>query len=173
MKLRPILILVSSMLLLFAASIAAQQPDANQTLQDLRAQLNDLQNRQAELKIRLEQLNYDLKPENIERYFNGYGSTRPEELREARRKQLQLEKDRVVTQLDQCASDATRLETAISNAQARAYQQSALGSASLRPAEERGAHFITAARTVAAAAVLFVVLGSLGLRVAIRRRRNI
>src|SRR3954463_15562865 len=125
MKLRTILILVSSMLLLLAGSIFAQQPnDAAQNLQDLRAQLNDVQNRQAELKIRLEQLNYDLKPENIERFFNGYGSTRPEELREARRKQLQLEKDRVVAQLDQLASSAIQLETAITNEQARAYQQS-------------------------------------------------
>src|SRR5207245_2612672 len=65
---------------------------------NLRAQLSDVQARQSELQTRLQQLEYDLKPENIERSLAGIGSTHPEELREQRRRQLEGEKMRVQAQ---------------------------------------------------------------------------
>jgi hypothetical protein len=52
----------------------------------LRAQLVEAQARQAELHLRLQQLDENLKSENIERSLAGVGSTRPEELREAPRR---------------------------------------------------------------------------------------
>ena len=76
-------ILLMALLLISTETVRAQDPNAASTLDDLRGQLSDVDYKEADLKIRLEQLNSDLKPENIERYFNGYGSTRPEELREA------------------------------------------------------------------------------------------
>jgi len=66
-----------------------------------------------------------IKPENIEHSLAGVGSTRPEELREARRRQLSIERDGVVAQLKTAETSRTRLEAALANAEVLAYQQSA------------------------------------------------
>ena len=50
-------------------------------------------------KLGLQQLDESIKPENIERSLAGIGSTRPEELRETRRRQLTIERDGVLAQL--------------------------------------------------------------------------
>jgi uncharacterized protein YlxW (UPF0749 family) len=86
----------------------------------LRAQLRDVQEKEADLQSRAEQLDYESKPEVIERSLAITGSTRPEDLREARRKQLLAEKDRVQSQLNLLATSRARLETAIANADAEA-----------------------------------------------------
>lgn len=99
----------------------------------LRAQLAEIQGRQAELQTRLEQIDEQIKPENIERSLAGIGSTHPEELREQRRRQLEIEKKGVQSQLDTLAASRTRLETAIATADAMSYQSvqsSAPGSSS-------------------------------------------
>ncbi|HEX8923010.1 MAG TPA: hypothetical protein VF766_16160 [Pyrinomonadaceae bacterium] len=87
------------------------------------------------MQTRLKQLDEDLKPENIEKYYALNGSTHPEELREQRRRQLEGERERVQTQLDQLGASRTRLETAIATAEAAAYRQSANPS-SLNPQVE-------------------------------------
>jgi hypothetical protein len=79
----------------------------------------------ADLRARLQELDESIKPENIERSLAGVGSTRPEELREARRRQLSIQRDGVRAQLQTLETSRTRLETAIANAEALAYQQSA------------------------------------------------
>ncbi|HKR00260.1 MAG TPA: hypothetical protein VJT09_06280 [Pyrinomonadaceae bacterium] len=91
----------------------------------LRSQLSDVQKREEELRGRVSQLDEDLRPENIEKYFALNGSTHPEELRAERRRQLENEKARVQAQLDQLAQSRVRLETAIATAEAAAYRQSA------------------------------------------------
>jgi uncharacterized protein YlxW (UPF0749 family) len=117
-----LIVLVSS----YVTPVSAQETaDANRRLDELRTELHQAQDRKAELMIRLEQLNFDLRPENIERHFNGFGSTHPEELRESRRRQLQTEKDRVVVQLEQLQSSCTRLEAEVNTAQANLYHQQA------------------------------------------------
>ena len=172
MKFRIAFILLTTLVLVYAARVSAQESsDAGQTIEALRAQLSSLQDHEADRKIRLEQLNFDLKPENIERYFNGIGSTRPEELRESRRRQLQTEKDRVVAQLEQLAASRGRLEKAITSAQAKAYQQSALGAATLEPDQNR-AQLLTVTRLLVGIVPLFVALGGLALSLLLRRRRN-
>ena len=125
MKLRPTVVLLTILVSVCVMPVSAQEAgEDGREVEELRAQLNNAKDRVAELKIRLEQLNFDLKPENIERHFNGFGSTRPEELRESRRRQLQTEKNRVVAQLEQLTSSWTRMEAAINDAQASVYQQS-------------------------------------------------
>lgn len=172
MKFRIAFILLTTLVLVYAARVSAQESsDAGQTIEGLRAQLSSLQDHEADRKIRLEQLNFDLKPENIERYFNGIGSTRPEELREARRRQLQTEKDRVVAQLEQLAASRGRLEKAITSAQAKAYQQSALGAATLQR-DQNHAQLLTVARVLVGVVALFAVVGGLALSLLVRRRRN-
>lgn len=173
MKLRMGLILFTAFVLVSATQVSAQDTgDAAQTVENLRGQVSEVQDQEAERKIRLEQLDYDLRPENIERYFNGYGSTRPEELRESRRRQLQTEKDRVVTQLEQLASRRARLESAITSAEAKAYQQSAMGAAALQTDMGRNSHFLTLARVLGIVA-LILVLSGLALLLVMRRQRNV
>ncbi len=124
MKLIIVLILLVSFL--HAADVLAQEtPSAAETAENLRTQLRDVQAHEAELQLRVQQLDWDLKPENIERYFVGVGTTRPEELREQRRRQLQIEKDGMLAQLDQLAASRLNLEASISAADAQAYHQSA------------------------------------------------
>ena len=174
MKIRVALILLMALILISTERVRAQNPSsAADTLQNLRAELNDVEYKEADLKIRLQQLDSDLKPENIERHFNGYGSTRPEELREARRRQLQIEKDHLLARLEQLASDRARLVAAITDAQARAYQQSAQAVAALQPDQNRRAKFLTTASTLVGISVLLMVLGSLMLWVAMRRRPHL
>jgi chromosome segregation ATPase len=84
----------------------------------LNAELRDVQAKQADLEARTEDIEFALKPENIERSTAGYGTTRPEELREQRRKQLENEKERVRKQLDLLAANRTRLEQAIATSDA-------------------------------------------------------
>jgi hypothetical protein len=98
------------------------------TVEELRSQLSDVQKREEELQARARRIDEDLKPENIEKVFALNGSTRPEELREQRRRQLESEKANVRAQLDQLAQSRARLDTAIATAEAAAYRQSALPS---------------------------------------------
>ena len=101
------------------------QTNAQERAAKLRAQLADTEARQTELQSRLQQLEENLKPDNIERSLAGVGSVHPEELREARRRQLEIEKRGVQSQLDVLAASRSRLETAIAAADAESYRQSA------------------------------------------------
>lgn len=91
---------------------------AEQRSSALHTELRDVEAKEAELEARAEDIDYALKPENIERSTAGYGTTHPEELREQRRKQLESEKQRVRKQLDQLAASQTRLEQAIATSDA-------------------------------------------------------
>jgi hypothetical protein len=82
----------------------------------LRTQLRDVQEKEGMLQARLEQIEYNLKPENIERSVSTFGSTRPEDARETRRSMLESDKNRTRSQLELYATSRQRLETAIINA---------------------------------------------------------
>lgn len=86
---------------------------AEQRAEAIRTQMRDVQDKEGNLMARMEQLEYDLKPENIERSVATYGSTRPEDARDARRRALESERVRVRSQLDLLATSRQRLETAI------------------------------------------------------------
>ncbi|HEX5875261.1 MAG TPA: hypothetical protein VFY60_11490 [Pyrinomonadaceae bacterium] len=107
------------------AAYAQESENAAESVEKLRAQLIDVQAQEQDLRTRLEQLEESLKPENIERSLAGVGSTRPEELRESRRRQLTIERNGVAAQLRTLEEGKVRLEAALANAEARAYQQSA------------------------------------------------
>ena len=100
---------------------------AVETVQDLKLQLIELDARQETTKLHVQQLEDALKPENIERSLAGVGSTRPEELREQRRRQLLIEKKAADAELEQLTLRRTQLETALSAAEVQAYQESAAG----------------------------------------------
>jgi LPXTG-motif cell wall-anchored protein len=124
MRLATIALSLVFLALTFTCSVVAQE-SAAETASRLRQQLVEVQTKEAELRIRLQQLEEALKPENIERALAGIGSTKPEELREHRRRQLTIEKNGVLAQLKTLEASRSRLESAIATADSQAYQQSA------------------------------------------------
>ena len=91
---------------------------AEQRSAQLRAELSGTQAKKAELAAHLEDVEFALKPENIERATAGYGTTRPEEMREQRRRQLESERTRTQQQLDQLNASESRLQQAIATSDA-------------------------------------------------------
>jgi len=118
-------LLVSELTLAATPAVVSAQTGAQQKATSLRAQLTDVEAKQAELQTRLQNLDEKLKPENLESALAGVGSTRPEDLREQRRRQLEIERNGVRAQLDLLATSHSRLEKAIATADADAYRQSA------------------------------------------------
>ena len=89
---------------------------AEQRAEQLRSQLVDVQTKIADLNSRLDQVEYMLKPENIDRATQGIGTVHPEEARESRKRQLENEKARLQAQISILDTSKTRLEQAISTA---------------------------------------------------------
>src|SRR5678810_479857 len=112
------------LLLVFSAAAYAQE-SAAESADKLKMQLLEVQGQEEALRARLGDLNEAVKPENIERSLAGVGSTRPEELREARRRQLTIQRDGLVTQLQTLETERQRLEAALANAETLAYHESA------------------------------------------------
>ena len=86
---------------------------AEQRAESLRSQLLDTETKLADLYTKLEQIDYSSKPENIERATAGYGSVRPEETRDARRRQLESEKTRTLAQIRILETSRIRLEASL------------------------------------------------------------
>lgn len=91
---------------------------AEQRSESLRQQQLDVETKLADVQSRLEQTEYWLKPENIERATATFGSTRPEEAREARKRQLEGERSRFLAQIKILENSRTRLEVAAANSDA-------------------------------------------------------
>lgn len=89
---------------------------AEQRSEQLRSQLMDVQSKTADIEAQLEQIDYALKPENIDRATAGYGTVHPEEAREARRRQLESQKSRLQAQLKILQTSQSRLEVSVANA---------------------------------------------------------
>ena len=119
--------LVMLFLLVFSVSAYAQQsaPSAAESVEKLKSDLLDLQGKEEALRARLAELDESIKPENIERSLAGIGSTRPEELRESRRRQLTIQRDGAAAQLQTLETERQRLEAALANAEIVAYHESA------------------------------------------------
>jgi hypothetical protein len=107
------------------SAVAQNQNTAAEKAANLRSQLSDVEAKQLALQTRLQDLDEQLKPENIAGALAGVGSTHPEDLREQRRRQLEIERNGVQAQINLLATGHARLETAIANADAEAYRQSA------------------------------------------------
>ncbi len=89
---------------------------AEQRSENLRRQLMDSTDKEAVIKGRLEQIEYDIRPEVIDRKAAFIGSLRPEEVRENMRKTLQSEKDRLTLQVTQLQTSRTGLESSLLSA---------------------------------------------------------
>ena len=174
MKISKALILLISLILLPTSDILAQSTSsAAQTAEHLRTQLRDVQAEEAELQARSQQLDWELRPENIERYFSATGSTRPEELRELRRRQLQHEKEGVSKRLTQLAASRMRLDAAIGAADAESYRQSAEGHSGAWLNQTLGTQYFGNTLLSAGIFALIAIVCVLALVAVIRRRRRI
>ena len=69
-------------MIVYGVARAQDNSQAPQVLDDLKLQLIDVQAKQEAVTEQIQQLDEALKPENIEHSLAGFGSTRPEELRE-------------------------------------------------------------------------------------------
>jgi len=112
-------------MIVLVSNTAMAQTSAQELAANLRSQLSELETKQSALQTRLAELDEKLKPENIEQSLAGVGSTRPEDMREQKRRQLDIERNGVQKQLDLLAASRTRLEASIARADAEAYRQSA------------------------------------------------
>lgn len=109
-------------LILVAVSSAWAQDAAtiDQRVEALRAQLRDVTDKETQLQAREQQLDEDLKPENIEHSLAGVGTTDAAALRDQRRQQLEREKAGVEEQLQSLTASRSRLEASIASAEAEA-----------------------------------------------------
>jgi uncharacterized protein YlxW (UPF0749 family) len=162
MKFSKVSILLIPLVLTFASSIFAQDSQSVvQIAENLRTLLHDVQAEEADLQARVQQLDWDLRPENIERYFAGTGSTRPEELREQRRRLLQNEKDRVLARLERLAASRARLESSIAAADAEVYRQSAQDTTAMHFKRMLGVQHLNTARLMVIALAFMGIMGTL------------
>jgi DNA repair exonuclease SbcCD ATPase subunit len=88
---------------------------AEQRAESLRSQQVDVEGKLADLQAKLDQIEYQMRPENIERAA-GYGTVHPEDARDARRRQLENERARVQAQIRILETSRVRLETALRTA---------------------------------------------------------
>ena len=91
---------------------------AEQRAESVRAQMLDTESKLADLQSRMDQVDYALKPENIDRSIAGYGTVHPEDARDSRRRQLENEKARLQAQISLLENSRTRLQASLSTAEA-------------------------------------------------------
>ncbi len=121
---------LTALIVLGSVVVQAQDtPTAAERVDNLKLQLLDVGAQEESAKLRSEQLDEAMKPDNIRRSLAGVGSTRPEELREQRRRELAIEKANVTAELQQLALRRSQLDSALATAQADAYHESAGGGA--------------------------------------------
>ncbi len=120
------------LLILFASASARAQDltTVEQQIEALQAQLQDVADKEATLRVRLARLEEDLEPQNVERSVSTIGTNDARALRDQRRQQLEREKAQVEGQLNSLSASRSRLETAISTAEAEAVR---LRAAALAP----------------------------------------
>jgi hypothetical protein len=91
---------------------------AEQRAETFRSQLRDVQAKETDLQVQLDQLDFALQPEQIERTVSTYGTTHPEVVRDQRKKQLENQRAKVKVQFDQLEQSRVRLESAVTTADA-------------------------------------------------------
>ena len=90
---------------------------AEQRAESLRKQRFELMEKESTIRTKLDQIEADIRPEMIERVVELTGSLRPEELREARRKNLDAERQNLRTLLTDVQTTRASLETSVKSAE--------------------------------------------------------
>jgi hypothetical protein len=81
--------------------------------EDLQRQLVAIAEKEANLQFRMDEVNIQLRPENIDQLQTA-GSLRPEQVRETTRRRLASEKHAIQSQLDLLQQNRTRLQSSLS-----------------------------------------------------------
>ena len=89
---------------------------AEQRSESLRKQVFDMMEKESNIRTRLDSLEYDLRPEMIERNAAMVGTLRPEEIRDSRKKSLQSEKTNLQNLLTQIQTTRASLEISLARA---------------------------------------------------------
>ncbi len=90
---------------------------AEQRAETLRKQLYDAIEKENTIKTRLDQLSIDMRPEMIDRQIAFAGTLRPEELRDIRKKNLEVERTNLQTLLTDIQTVRSGLEQSVQRAQ--------------------------------------------------------
>ena len=91
---------------------------AEQRAEMLRRQLLELVEKETLYRTRIAQIEEDMRPENVERTLNPYGTTRTAELRDTRRRVLETDRRGYVSLLALTTEGRTRLEEEVRQADA-------------------------------------------------------
>lgn len=89
---------------------------SEQRAETLRKQLFDMIERESQIKTKLDQIENDIRPEVIERSVSFAGSLRPEELRDMRRKNLDVERRNLQNLLSEIQRTKNSLEVNVQKA---------------------------------------------------------
>ena len=89
---------------------------AEQRTETLRKQMFEMIEKESQIRTKLDQIAGDIRPELLERQVAFAGSLRPEELREARRKNLEIERKNLQTLLSDIQTVRTNLELNVQKA---------------------------------------------------------
>ena len=93
---------------------------AEQRAEMLRRTLLELIEKETLYRTRITQIDEDMRPEDVERTLNAYGTTRTAELRDTRRKVLETDRRGYVSLLTLTTENRTRLEEEVRQADALA-----------------------------------------------------
>ncbi|MBC7929975.1 MAG: hypothetical protein H7Z38_05340, partial [Rubrivivax sp.] len=91
---------------------------AEQRAEALRTQLREVTDKEFQYQERLAEIEYELRPDSIQRRAALIGSLNPSAVRDAIQQQFERERTRIQKQLELLASSHTRLEAAVSTADA-------------------------------------------------------
>ena len=91
---------------------------AESRAESLRKQLFDMVEKESALKSKLDQIENDIRPEVIERQVSFAGTLRPEELRDNKRKSLEIERKNIQNILTQLQTTRANIETSVQRADA-------------------------------------------------------
>lgn len=87
-----------------------------QRAEALQAKIRETMEKQTVLQTRLEQLDQQMRPENIERMFTGMGSVRPDADREMARRRIVTERVGVMAQIDLIRQERARFQASLATA---------------------------------------------------------
>jgi hypothetical protein len=90
---------------------------AEQRAESLRKQLYEMIEKENTIKTKLDQIENDIRPETIQRQVALAGTLRPEELRDNRRKALEIERKNLQDLLSQIQNTKTNLEASVQRAE--------------------------------------------------------
>lgn len=91
---------------------------SEQRADGLRKQLFEMIEKESSIRTRIDQIDNDMRPESLERSLATVGSLRPEQLREQKRRSLELEKGNLQTLLTEVQKNRNNLELNLQRADA-------------------------------------------------------